>query len=204
MASVKLHLEDNETLLDRLAKDGIDIAHDCGGKQACSSCLVVVREGLERLEVASEDELDMLDVAGAAAPGARLACQVNGGGELTVDIPRSTPPMRATLRPISVSERAAKHLTAQLAKHPVAVGVRVSVKPAGCSGFRYRVDPTESVRNDDRVFESGGVRIVVDAASLPYLEGTALDVVDEGLFRRLHFANPNVQQSCGCGESFSV
>jgi len=47
-------------------------------------------------------------------------------------------------------------------------------------------------------------RIVVDAASLPYVQGTTLDVVQEGLARRLRFANPNALQTCGCGESFGA
>jgi iron-sulfur cluster assembly protein len=204
MESIKLRIEDDETLLDRLLKDSVDIAHDCGGKLACSSCRVVVREGLERLDAASEDELDMLDRAGAAAPGARLACQVNGLGELVVQIPRRKVPAHAAMLRISASARAARHFAKQLAKHPGAVGVRLSVAPAGCSGFAYRVDPAHGIRGDDSVFESRGVRIVVDAASLPYLQGTALDVTEDGLARRLRFDNPNVRQSCGCGESFSV
>ena len=78
------------------------------------------------------------------------------------------------------------------------------LKAAGCSGFGYRVDPADVIRDDDQSFESHGVRIVVDAASLPYVQGTTLDVVDEGLARRVRFDNPNVRQSCGCGESFGV
>lgn len=70
--------------------------------------------------------------------------------------------------PISVSARAAKHFASQLAKLPSAVGVGLSVERSGCSGFGYRVDAAQAVRQDDSVFESGGVRILVDAASLPY------------------------------------
>jgi iron-sulfur cluster assembly protein len=105
--------------------------------------------------------------------------------------------------PVSVSARAAKHFAAQLAKQR-AVAVRLEVKAAGCSGFGYRIHPADVIRDDDQVFESHGVRIVVDAASLPYVQGTTLDVVDEGLARRVRFDNPNARQSCGCGESFGV
>lgn len=167
METSTISLGEGETLLDRLLKDGVEIAHDCGGSLACASCRVVVREGLDRLEAPGEGELDMLDRAGAAAPGARLACQVSGPGELVVEIPST-------------------------------------VERAGCSGFGYRVDPADVVGNDDEVFESGGVRILVDAASLPYLHGTTLDVVQDRLARRLRFDNPNARQSSGCGESFGV
>ena len=205
METLKLSLDDGETLLGRLLQDGVDIAHDCGGVLACSSCRVVVREGLERLDAASDDEIGMLDRSGAAEPGARLACQVAGRAEeLVVQIPRDEAPVRAVMRAVSMSARAVKHFAAQLAKHPGAVAVRVAVQANGCSGFGYRVDPADAVREDDKVFESGGVRLVVDAASLPYLQGTTLDVVDEGIVRRVRFDNPSARRSCSCGESFGV
>jgi len=204
MESLNLSLEQDEILLDRLLKHGVEIAHDCGGTLACASCRVVVREGLERLDAASEEELDMLDRSGAAAPGARLACQVKGAAELVLEIPRRDAPPRAVMQPISISERAAQHFAHQLEKHPGAIAVRLAVEPAGCSGLRYRIDPAETIRDDDAVIESGGVRVVVDPGSLPYLQGSTLDVVHEGLARRLRFDNPNARQSCGCGESISA
>jgi iron-sulfur cluster assembly protein len=103
-----------------------------------------------------------------------------------------------------MTARAAKHFAAQLTKHPGAIAVRLAVKTNGCSGFGYRVDPAAAVRDGDEIFESRGVRILVDAASLPYLHGTMLDVVEEGLARRVRFDNPNARTSCGCGESFGV
>jgi iron-sulfur cluster assembly protein len=205
MERVQVHLREGETLLDRLLKDGLDIAHDCGGKLACSSCRVVISEGLEALAAASEDELDLLDRAGAAGERARLACQAKGIGELSIEVARGpTAPADAALRPVSVTARAAAHLVSQLVKHPGAAGVRVSVAAAGCSGLRYKVAPATDIRNDDTVFKTDELSIVVDAASLPYLRGTTLDALQEGLARRLRFANPNARQSCGCGESFSV
>ena len=134
----------------------------------------------------------------------RLACQVRGAAELLVEIPRTEAPVHKIERPVFVTARAARHLAAQLAKHPGAVAVRLAALRSGCSGFRYRVDPTDAVHDGDRVFDSGGVRIAVDAASLPYLQGMSLDVVDQGLSRRLRFDNPNAKQTCGCGESFGV
>ena len=68
MKNLKLSLDEGETLLGRLLQDGVDIAHDCGGVLACSSCRVVVREGLEHLDAASADEIDMLDRAGVIPP----------------------------------------------------------------------------------------------------------------------------------------
>lgn len=202
MDNASVVLSEGETLLERLLEQGVDIAHDCGGKLACSSCRVVVRSGVERLEAASEDELDMLDRSGAAAPGARLACQVSGPGEVVVEIPSGEAPARAVLRPLKVSARAARHFASQLERHPGALGVRVSVEPSGCSGYGYRVDPADAIGSTDVVFEAAGVRVVVDAASLPFLSGTTIDVEQQGLARRLRFDNPNASQTCGCGESF--
>ena len=204
MKDLKLSLDNGERLLDRLLSEGVDIAHDCGGVLACSSCRVLVLQGMEHFEPASDSELDLLDREEGVVPGARLACQVTGAGELVVRVPYSEGPMPQVLQPILVSDRAAKHFAAQLAKHSGAVAVRLAAVPAGCSGFRYRVDPACTVRSDDHVFESNGVRVVVDAASLPYLHGTILDVVQDGLARHVRFDNPNVRQSCGCGESFGV
>jgi iron-sulfur cluster assembly protein len=148
----------------------------------------------------------MLERASADAPGARLACQaVASGGEVVVDVSESEIPARdAGSGFVSMTRRAAKHLAAQLAKHAGAVAVRLAVEPAGCSGFGYRIDHADEIRVDDRVFESAGLRIAVDPHSLPYVQGTTIDLVQEGLARKLRFDNPNVRQSCGCGESFGV
>lgn len=203
MAKVSVTLARGASLLDGLLENGVPVAHDCGGSLACASCQVVVLQGGARLAPPSEDELDMLDRSGAAT-GARLACQAIGdGGEVMVDIGARPAPPEAATSPIQVTERAAAHFRAQLAKEPVAMAVRLSVEPSGCSGFGYRVDSAAAIRDGDRVFESRGVRIVVDRESLPYVQGSTLDVVQEGLARRLRFDNPNARQTCGCGESFS-
>jgi iron-sulfur cluster assembly protein len=203
--TVTLRLGEGEVLLARLMENGVGIAHDCGGALACASCRVVVFEGAQTLSAPSEDELDMLERAGAAGAGVRLACQASGSGaDLVVAVPRREAPHHDSVLPVAATTRAATHLAAQLAKHPDALGVRLGVEPAGCSGLRYRVDPASAIRDGDVVFDSSGIRVVVDAASLPHVQGTTIDVVQEGLARRIRFDNPNVRQSCGCGESFGT
>ncbi len=200
----RLTLTGKGTLLDAALEQGIAIEHDCEGTLACGACRLVVLEGAEGLDPASEDELDMLDRSFAQEAGARLACQVTGAGELVVEIPlleaRATGPGLA----VKVTPRAGAHLASQLAKHPGAVAVRLAVVPAGCSGLRYRVEPAVSLDPGDTVFEAGPVRLAVDRLSLPYVRGTLIDLAPEGLARRLRFDNPNARQSCGCGESFSA
>lgn len=208
--SAGLALAEGQRLLDGLSQHGVEVAHECGGTLACATCVVVVRQGLESLSPASEDEQDMLERANVRAPGARLACQaVVGCGDLVIEIPgaaaaRTTFPPPATALPVTLSERAARHFVSQLAKHPGATAVRLSVEPAGCSGFSYRVDPAAAIRDDDAVFESRGIRIAVDPASLSHVQGTTIDITQAGLARRLRFDNPNATQTCGCGESFGT
>lgn len=197
-------LAESELLLDALLREGADIAHDCGGTLACVTCRVVVREGAGALSPASEDELDLLERAGAAEPGARLACQASGTGAIVVGIPRAEAPAPAKTLPVEVTARAARFLAAQLVKHPGGVAVRLGVKPAGCSGLRYVVDHADAIHGDDVVFESHGVRIAIGRDSLPFVHGTTVDIVEQGLARRLDFRNPNATQSCGCGESFGT
>src|SRR3989441_2127932 len=210
MATVNLRLAEGENLLERLLQQGVELAHDCGGTLACATCRVIVREGLEGLGAASEDEQDMLDKASSFEPGARLACQVIGGeGDLVIEIPQDealhiAAALRGTARPVVLTASAARHFAAQLAKRPGAVAVRLAVQPAGCSGYRYRVDHAGAIGAQDVVFESCGIRIAVDPASLPHVQGTTLDVVQNGLSRRLRFDNPNATQTCGCGESFGT
>ena len=105
---------------------------------------------------------------------------------------------------IDLTDRAANHVRNYLAKQGRNIGLRIGVKTTGCSGYQYVVEAAESINAEDRAFESKGVQIVVDEQSLPYLAGTELDYVRVGLNEGFRFNNPNVQETCGCGESFSV
>jgi iron-sulfur cluster assembly protein len=195
-------LAPGEVLLGRLLAEGAPVGQDCGGVLACASCLVSVHEGAGHLSAPSEDELDMLERAGAQASGARLACQATGAGTVKVGFARVAEPSAGT-SPVTLDAPAAGHLRRQLAKVPAATALRLAVRPSGCSGHRYQLEAGE-VRAGDAVFESGGVRIAVDPRCLPFVQGLRIKLVQEGLSQRLGFDNPNARQRCGCGESFGV
>ncbi len=105
---------------------------------------------------------------------------------------------------VSLSESAARHVSNFIAKRGKGFGIRLGVKTSGCSGMAYKLEFVDQTEAEDLVFESHGVRVVIDPKSLAYLEGTELDFVREGLNEGFKFNNPNVKDQCGCGESFNV
>jgi iron-sulfur cluster assembly protein len=105
---------------------------------------------------------------------------------------------------IKLTERAANRIKTYLAKRGKGEGLRVGVRPTGCSGLAYVIDFADHIEADDQVFEDRGVRVVINSKSLTYLQGSELDFVKEGLNESFKFNNPNVKEQCGCGESFSV
>jgi len=105
---------------------------------------------------------------------------------------------------ITLTERAATHVSSFLAKRGKGVGLRLGVRTSGCSGMAYKLEYADAVNTDDLTFESHGVKVVVDPKSLAYLDGTELDFAREGLNEGFKFNNPNVKDQCGCGESFNV
>ena len=106
---------------------------------------------------------------------------------------------------IQLTENAAQHIRKMLATQDDAIGLRLGTKKSGCTGFAYVVDYADGVNEHDRVFESRGVKLVVDEDSLPLLDGLELDFTSNNLLNQgFEFHNPNVKDTCGCGESFNV
>ena len=105
---------------------------------------------------------------------------------------------------ITLTEQAANHVKKFLANRGKGAGLRLGVKTSGCSGMAYVLEFADKIEAEDKVFEDHGVKVIVDSKSLLYLDGTELDFVKEGLNEGFKFNNPNVKDSCGCGESFNV
>lgn len=105
---------------------------------------------------------------------------------------------------ITLTEAAAGRVKTFLENRGKGVGLRLGVKTSGCSGMAYVLEFVDAIEADDQVFEEHGVKVIVDPKSLVYLEGTELDYTREGLNEGFRFNNPNVKDSCGCGESFNV
>ncbi|MBK5102959.1 MAG: iron-sulfur cluster assembly accessory protein [Burkholderiales bacterium] len=105
---------------------------------------------------------------------------------------------------ITVTESAAKQIQNQLAKRGKGLGLRVGVKKVGCSGLAYTFDYADEMQSGDQVFEGHDAKVVVDAYVLTLLDGSRLDFVKDGFKQVFKFDNPNVDSTCGCGESFNV
>ena len=105
---------------------------------------------------------------------------------------------------VTLSPAAAERVSSFLRQRGHGVGLRLGIKKTGCSGYAYVVNYAESVGTDDVVFEDRGVKVVVDKASLPMVDGTEVDFVKQGLNEAFKFRNPKAKSECGCGESFSV
>jgi len=105
---------------------------------------------------------------------------------------------------ITLTESAASHVARYIEKRGKGVGLRVGVKTTGCSGMAYKLEFADDASPEDTQFECRGVKVFVDPKSLPYIDGTELDFVREGLNEGFKFNNPNAKSECGCGESFNV
>lgn len=105
---------------------------------------------------------------------------------------------------ITLTEKAARRVQAAISRRGSGIGLKLGVRTAGCSGLAYTLEFADVADPEDLRFESLGVTLFVHPKSLPYLSGTELDFVREGLNEGFKFHNPNSRGQCGCGESFTV
>lgn len=105
---------------------------------------------------------------------------------------------------ITVSDSAAKRIAKILGSEPGKTALRVSVEGGGCSGFSYKYDLVDEQTDDDIVIEKLGAKVLIDAISVPYMDGSEIDFVDDLMGQSFQIRNPNATASCGCGTSFAI
>ena len=103
---------------------------------------------------------------------------------------------------ITLTDRAATKVKELQAEAGEGKRLRVFVESGGCSGFQYGMSFDER-KESDKVIESAGVDILIDDASLAYMEGSSIDFDDGLQGKGFEIQNPNAQSTCGCGKSFS-
>jgi iron-sulfur cluster assembly accessory protein len=105
----------------------------------------------------------------------------------------------------TVTEGAAKEIQTLINSYNnPQLALRVRVLAGGCSGYSYDLAFDDQVQENDMIFETNGVKVMIDDRSFKVLDGTQLDYVDTMLGRGFTFNNPNAKSSCGCGSSFNA
>jgi iron-sulfur cluster assembly protein len=105
---------------------------------------------------------------------------------------------------ITITGQAAKKIQENLNRRGSGLGIRLGVKTTGCSGLAYVLEYVDQPKQEDMSFVDKSVHIFTDPKSLAYLDGVEIDYVRNGLNEGFEFKNPNVKDSCGCGESFRI
>ena len=111
----------------------------------------------------------------------------------------------ATESVVSLTQNAAEEVKSMLQK-PENAGktLRVYVEQGGCSGMQYGMAFDDNVRPGDEIVEAGGVRVLIDDFSAPYIRGSEIDYVDSLMGAGFTVHNPNAVSSCSCGHSFDT
>ncbi|MDD3760562.1 MAG: iron-sulfur cluster assembly protein IscA [Acidithiobacillus sp.] len=105
---------------------------------------------------------------------------------------------------LTMTSAAVRQVRKSIEKRGKGQGIRIGVKTSGCSGLSYVMEFVDQPQPEDIVCAQDDVKIFVDPKSMLYLDGTELDFTREGLNEGFRFNNPNVKDTCGCGESFTV
>lgn len=105
---------------------------------------------------------------------------------------------------LQLTDKAATQIEKLMAKDNSLLGIRLAIKPSGCAGFAYVLSMATEIDPDDLVFSHQGANLYVPLKAMPYLDGTEVDFISQGLNQMFQYNNPKVQSACGCGESFNV
>ncbi|WNN46266.1 MULTISPECIES: Fe-S cluster assembly scaffold SufA [Winslowiella] len=118
--------------------------------------------------------------------------------------PASFSPDDFVWKGLKLTDSAAQQIIALSASDPHVQGLKLGVKQSGCAGFGYVMELVKEPAADDLQFTHQGASLFVPLQAMPFVDGTEVDFVREGLNQIFKFNNPKAQHACGCGESFGV
>eukprot|EP01024_Parvocaulis_polyphysoides_P073854 TRINITY_DN952_c1_g1_i8.p1 TRINITY_DN952_c1_g1~~TRINITY_DN952_c1_g1_i8.p1 ORF type:complete len:131 (+),score=21.25 TRINITY_DN952_c1_g1_i8:644-1036(+) len=128
-------------------------------------------------------------------------------GTLRISRIATTPVCHSVGFPIRLTDSATSHIKKlKASKVDKSLVFRIGVRQGGCSGMSYQLEfvPLNEIKAGDPVMEDDGLKIVCDSEYLKELDGVNIDYKDEIVGGGFKFSNPNAQDTCGCGESFST
>ena len=105
---------------------------------------------------------------------------------------------------LTITSSAANQIKQLIANNETLQGMRLGIKKSGCAGFAYDLAFAKTDESYDFSYENEGAKVFVPQDAMPYVDGTVVDYVSEGVNKVFKFDNPNATNACGCGESFSA
>lgn len=105
---------------------------------------------------------------------------------------------------VTLTQPAARQILNLISKNPSMLGLRLGVKKSGCAGFSYILDLVQTPLGDDLQFTDHGAIVFISPLAMPFIDGTEIDYIQEGLNQLFKFNNPKAKYACGCGDSFDI
>lgn len=105
---------------------------------------------------------------------------------------------------LTLTDTAVSQILQLINKNPDILGLKINIKKSGCAGFSYIIEKVISSEKNDLIYEKKGAKLFVPLNIMPFVDGTELDYIQDGLSFMFKFNNPQAQFSCGCGESFNI
>ncbi|MGP1939093.1 MAG: Fe-S cluster assembly scaffold SufA [Arsenophonus sp. ET-DL9-MAG3] len=107
-------------------------------------------------------------------------------------------------RGLTMTDEAATQICKLMKKNPVSHGLSLNVKQSGCAGFSYVITLINNLTEEYLLFKNNGAKLFVPIKAMPFIDGTEIDYIRNGLNQVFKFNNPKAQHACGCGESFGI
>ncbi len=107
-------------------------------------------------------------------------------------------------RPITISSNALNQFKNILLDCKNAIGIRVGIKKAGCTGYMFFIDPVVAPQHNDYKLIESEINIFINKDVISLISGTEVDYQIQGFSKKFVYNNPNVKMMCGCGDSFNI